>query len=66
MDYGIWPRMAEKVGKVHHDSIASLKAAIIREWDALEPEFIIACCRGFRGRVEKVIQAQGGQIPNSC
>ncbi|QQP55965.1 Uncharacterized protein FKW44_000474 [Caligus rogercresseyi] len=51
-----------EVCKVSHNSIEALKNSITREWNAVDPAEVIRACKCFRGRMEKMVAAEGGHI----
>lgn len=60
MDYSVWNEVDRRACRVFHNSLDSLRAAIVEAWEsALTPEYLVRSCRAFRGRLEKVI-ALGG------
>ena len=62
LDYGIWGEMTKKVGATSYNSTDDLKAAIVREWDALPEAYIVKTCKSFRRRLEDILAANGGHI----
>jgi AraC-like DNA-binding protein len=62
LDFSIWSVLETKVQATPHKNLASLKAAIRREWTAMDANYIRAACRPFRRRLELVIAAGGGCI----
>ncbi|QQP49428.1 Uncharacterized protein FKW44_010103, partial [Caligus rogercresseyi] len=56
------PTSIREVCKVSHNSIEALKSSITREWNAVDPAEVIRACKSFRGRMEKMVAAEGGHI----
>ena len=54
--------MESKARATSHPSIESLKDSIMKAWDNLDEEYIKKSCEAFRGRVEAIIDAEGGHI----
>ncbi|QQP57805.1 Uncharacterized protein FKW44_002917 [Caligus rogercresseyi] len=56
------PSLEREVFKVSHNSIEALKSSITREWNAVDPAEVIRACKSLRGRMEKMVAAEGGYI----
>jgi transposase len=74
----IWGILKPRVSPEAHDSVDSLKEALLREWEALTFEEINACIdgrdnkeqengkrRGWMGRLDKMIARKGRRFENS-
>ncbi|PAA86665.1 hypothetical protein BOX15_Mlig022126g1 [Macrostomum lignano] len=60
LDFSIWNQVDKRACRSFHTSLDSLRSAIHEAWESeLTPEYLVRCCKAFRGRLEKVI-AQGG------
>ena len=62
MDYFAWPYLQSKACSRPHNSIAALKASLVREWDAIPQEFIQNAIDSFPKRLRKCIAANGGHF----
>ena len=62
LDYAIFARMQDEVNRKAYSKIIKLKAAIAISWNGLEEDWLRNMCAKFRGRVEDVIEAEGGHI----
>lgn len=59
-DFYLWGRIEKKACATPHKNIASLKRSVTREMARLEAAEVARACKSFRGRVEAVVQANGG------
>ena len=66
LDYGIWGYLEPRACKTPHRNVDDLKASIIREWDLMPEDFVRKTCASFRGRIEAIIEAEGGHIEGKC
>ena len=62
LDYFVWGYLKPKVCATSHSTVDSLKTAIVREWDAMPSEMLVKACNSFRGRLEAIVQSEGGHI----
>ena len=58
-DYYLWGRMEQKVNNRAHDTIESLKRALIRAWGELDQNEVTRACNSFEDRVRATIKAKG-------
>ena len=62
MDYYVWSVVERETNRHPHNTIASLKAAIVQVMSEMNKDHLISACRRFRPRLEAVIEAKGGFI----
>jgi len=62
LDYSIWTHVESKACKCRHSSVEDLKKAVNRSWASMRKAYIRKVCLGFRPRLERVINAEGGYI----
>ncbi len=62
LDYGVWDRVARIACATPASNITELRNRVSQAWTALEPDEVRTICRGFRRRLEAVVEAQGGYI----
>lgn len=62
MDYFIWPYLESKACSKPHNSIAELKASLVKEWDKIPQEMIQNAIDNFPKRLRKCIDANGGHF----
>ena len=61
LDYAVWGRMVDKMGRIPHSSVPAMKQAVSKAWDnEMSPEYIRKVCGSFRSKLEKVVAAGGG------
>lgn len=60
LDYYLWGRMESLVNTKRFDSVESLKVAIRQCWDSLDDSEVSAACAGFKSRLTKCVEANGG------
>ena len=60
LDYSIWNHVEERACNVTHNSVDSLKASVEKEWAAMNRQYVKDCCKGFRRRLEAMVEAEGG------
>jgi hypothetical protein len=61
-DYSIWAILQARACSTPHPNLDSLKAALLREWDALEQETINKAVAQFPKRLKACIEAEGGHF----
>jgi len=59
MDYSIWGILKDRIGEQAYESVDTLKAAIRREWFALEQDVIDRAIDDWPRRIDAVIAARG-------
>ncbi|XP_059094623.1 uncharacterized protein LOC131889516 [Tigriopus californicus] len=62
LDYGIWGYVESKACATPHSSVDAMKAAVEREWAAMDEEYVSRVCRSFRPRLEAMVEAEGGHF----
>ena len=62
LDYSIWSILEQKACRQQHNSIQSLKRALVRAWDEISLETINKIVDDFPKRLRKCIEANGGHF----
>uniref|UniRef100_A0A914DG88 Tc1-like transposase DDE domain-containing protein n=1 Tax=Acrobeloides nanus TaxID=290746 RepID=A0A914DG88_9BILA len=62
LDYLVWSILESKACAKPHNSIDSLKEALLKAWDEIIVEMLEKIVDDFPKRLEKCIQAQGGHF----
>lgn len=62
MDFCIWSILEAKVCSKKHESVGSLKAHLLREWELIPQNTIRAACDAFLKRLKAIVRAKGGHI----
>ncbi|EFO93488.1 hypothetical protein CRE_29174 [Caenorhabditis remanei] len=62
LDYSIWGVLQNKVNAKPHSSIEALKKTLVKEWDALSPEYLRATIDAYPRRLRAVIEKRGGRM----
>ena len=62
LDYGIWSYIEKRACADSHPNVDSLKASICREWEDMPNQYVAKTCDAFIGRIEAIIEANGGHI----
>jgi hypothetical protein len=62
LDFSVWSELERLACKSPHANINDLKASLKKAWAKLSKEYIEKTCSSFRGRIEAVIEANGGHI----
>lgn len=62
LDYFFWGVIEAKTNKHAHNTVDSLKAAIVAEFAAVDKDTVAKACESFRPRLEMVVAADGGYI----
>ncbi|EFO87874.1 hypothetical protein CRE_05599 [Caenorhabditis remanei] len=62
LDYSIWGVLQNKVNAKPHSSIEALKKTLLKEWDALSPDYLRATIDAYPRRLRAVIQKRGGRM----
>ncbi|EFO97645.1 hypothetical protein CRE_15908 [Caenorhabditis remanei] len=62
LDYSIWGVLQNKVNAKPHSSIEALKKTLLKEWDALSPDYRRATIDAYPRRLRAVIQKRGGRM----
>ena len=60
LDYSVWWHVERKACAKPHSNVDALKASISKVWAAMDSDYIVTTCAGFRRRIEAVIEAGGG------
>lgn len=61
-DYWLWGDVEKVSNSQPHNTVASLKTSIKRAFRIIKEESVIKACRAFRGRIQQVVDAEGGYI----
>ena len=59
MDYSVWGYLEAKVCSLRHNSVASLKASILREWKLIPQQYLRAAAENFVKRLQLCIYLKG-------
>jgi transposase len=62
LDFIIWAYVARRSNKTSHPNLDSLRAAIMKAWASMSPDYIRKTCSRFRPRLESVVRNKGGHI----
>lgn len=62
LDYSIWPILANEVNSQAHNTVHSLKQAIIAAFDNLSQETINKAIDNWMKRLDAVIEQEGGRF----
>ena len=60
MDFGVWSLLEKKAGVVSHKNTDSLKRALLKCWEEIDPETLRPTCAQVPTRLGRVIRAKGG------
>ena len=59
LDYSVWNEVVRIRNSGPHSNLDSLRNAILPTWNGLSSDFIREACSAFRGRLERIIAADG-------
>ncbi|QQP53553.1 Uncharacterized protein FKW44_006066 [Caligus rogercresseyi] len=62
LDYFFWDMVENKTNKHAHNTLDSLRAAIVEEFANMKKDVVNKACGRFRHRLEMVVAADGGYI----
>jgi hypothetical protein len=62
LDYCLWSVLEEKACRDPHPNLEALKRSLTKVWEEIPQKTVRAAVNAFRGRVEGVIQEDGGHI----
>ncbi|QQP54566.1 Uncharacterized protein FKW44_007436 [Caligus rogercresseyi] len=62
LDYFFWGMVENKTNKQAHNTLDSLRAAIVEEFANMKKDVVSKTCGRFRHRFEMVVVADGGYI----
>ena len=62
LDFCVWSILEKEACATAHDSTETLKKTLERQWAKIPQETFRAAVKSFRGRLERVIAANGGHI----
>ena len=62
LDYSIWSILEKRVCSTPHQTLESLKAKLMKEWDAIPRETLRAACELFPDRLKAVVKNKGSYI----
>ena len=62
LDYSIWTHVQSKACKCRQSNVDELKASVNRAWASMRKEYVRRVCKGFRPRLNRVIDAEGSHI----
>ena len=65
MDYSIWSILERKVCSIRHNSLESLKEALLKAWNEITEDELRPIIDNFPKRLDACIQANGGHF-ESC
>ena len=59
LEYFIWSILEKRVCSTPHQTLESLKAKLMKEWDAIPQETLCAACDSFPDRLKAVVKNKG-------
>ena len=62
LDYYVWGACERSINRVHHNTLESLKKAIVDGFGAMKRTEMTRACSRFRSKIEAVVEAEGGFI----
>ena len=62
LNYYVWGVVKRETNKHPHNTLDSLKAAIIKVMTHMDEDYLSRACKRFRQRIETVIAAEGDFI----
>ena len=62
LDYSIWSILEKRVCFTPHQTLESLKAKLMKEWDAIPQKMLRAACDSFPDRLKAVVKNKGSYI----
>ena len=62
LDYSIWSILEKRVCSTPHQTLESLKAKLMKEWDTIRQETLRAACDLFPDRLKAVVKNKGSYI----
>ena len=62
LDYSIWSILEKRVCSTPHQTLESLKAKLMKEWDAIPQEMLRAACNLFPDRLKAIVKNKGTYI----
>ena len=60
LDFSMWNNVDRKANNMFHPNVDAMKAAVEREWNSMEEDYVRRTCAKFRARIEACIAAKGG------
>ena len=62
LDYSIWSILEKRVCSTPHQTLETLKAKLMKEWDATPQETLRAACNSFPNRLKAIVKNKGSYI----
>ena len=62
LDYSIWSILEKRVCSTPHQTLESLKAKLMKEWDAIPQETLRAACNSFPDILKVIVKNKGSYI----
>ena len=62
LDYSIWSILEKRVCSTLHQTLESLKAKLMKEWDTIPQETLRAVCDSFPDRLKAIVKNKGSYI----
>ena len=62
LDYSIWSILEKRVCSTPHQTLESLKAKLMKEWETIPQETLRAACDSFPDRLKAVVKKKGSYI----
>ena len=62
LDYSIWSILKKRVCSTLHQTLESLKAKLMKEWDAIPQKTLHAACNSFPDRLKGIVKIKGSYI----
>ena len=62
LDFNVWSMLETEASAAPHDTVETLKASLKKSWAKIPQEKLCVSVESFRGRLEKIVKANGGHI----
>ena len=59
LNYSIWSILEKRVCSTPHQTLESLNAKLMKEWDAIPQETLCAACNSFPDRLKAIVKNKG-------
>ena len=56
----MWNHVDKRANSVYHPSVDAMEAAVDKEWNSMDKDYVVAVCRRFRSRLEACVAVEGG------
>ena len=65
LDYSIWSIVEKRVCSTPHQTLESLKAKLMKEWDTIPQKTLRATCNSFPDRLKAIVKNKGSYMEQS-